>query len=64
MVFPDLFKEEESCAFSVKVGVRQDEVCALGKAVDDTHNHIVAMGFQQLDYEVYADYLPWCVGCL
>jgi hypothetical protein len=29
MVFPDLFKEEESCAFSVEGGVRWDEVCAL-----------------------------------
>jgi hypothetical protein len=22
------------------------------------------MGFRQLDYEVYTDYLPWCLGCL
>jgi hypothetical protein len=64
MVFPDLLKEEESCAFGIEGGMRQDEVCALGKAVDDTPNCVVAMGFRQLDYEVYADYLPWCVGCL
>jgi hypothetical protein len=44
--------------------MRRDEVCALGKAVDNTHNCVVAMGFRQLDYEVYADYLPWCIGCL
>jgi hypothetical protein len=44
--------------------VRQDEVCTLGKAVDDTHDCIIALGFQQLDYKVYADYLPWCVRCL
>jgi hypothetical protein len=64
MVFPDLFKEEESCAFSIEGGVHWDEVCTLGKAVNDTHNCIVAMGFWQLNYEVYADYLPWCIGCL
>jgi hypothetical protein len=27
MVFPDLFKEEESCAFGVEGGMHQDEVC-------------------------------------
>jgi hypothetical protein len=64
MVFPDLFKEEESCAFGVGGGIRRDEVRAFGKAVDDTHNCVVAMGFWQLNYEVYADYLPWCVRYL
>jgi hypothetical protein len=29
-VFPDLSKEEESCAFGVEGGMHQDEVCALG----------------------------------
>jgi hypothetical protein len=64
MVFPDLLKEEESCAFGVEGGMCQDEVCMLGEAVDNTHNCVIAMGFRQLDYEVYADYLPWCIGCL
>jgi hypothetical protein len=64
MVFPDLLKEEESCAFSVEGGMHWDEVCVLGKAVDDTHNCVIAMGFWQLNYEVYTDYLPWCIGCL
>jgi hypothetical protein len=30
MVFPDLFEEEESCAFGVDGGMCQDEVCTLG----------------------------------
>jgi hypothetical protein len=30
MVFPDLFKEEESCAFSIDSGMCQDEVHVLG----------------------------------
>jgi hypothetical protein len=30
MVFPDLFKEEESCAFGIEGGMHQDEVCMLG----------------------------------
>jgi hypothetical protein len=64
MVFPDLLEEEESCAFGIEGGMCLNEVCVLGKAVNDTHNCVVAMGFQQLNYEVYADYLPWCVGCL
>jgi hypothetical protein len=29
MVFPDLFKEEESCAFGIDGGMCQDEVHAL-----------------------------------
>jgi hypothetical protein len=58
MVFPDLFKEQESCAFGIEGGMCRNEVCVLGKAVDDTHNCIIAMGFRQLDYEVYTDYLP------
>jgi hypothetical protein len=29
MVFPDLFKEEESCAFGIDGGMRRDEVHAL-----------------------------------
>jgi hypothetical protein len=64
MVFLDLLKEEESCAFGVEGGICWDEVHVLGKAVDDTHHCAIAMGFQQLNYEVYADYLPWCVRCL
>jgi hypothetical protein len=64
MVFPDLLKEQESCAFSVEGGMCRNKVCTLGKAVDNTHNCVVAMGFWQLDYEVYTYYLPWCVGCL
>jgi hypothetical protein len=42
----------------------QDEVRALGKAVDDTHNCVIPMGFRQLDYEVNADRVPWCLRCL
>jgi hypothetical protein len=42
--------------------VRRDEVCTLGKAVDDTYNCVVAMGFRHVDYKIYTDYLPWCVG--
>jgi hypothetical protein len=30
MVFPDLLKEEESCAFGIDGGMCQDEMCALG----------------------------------
>jgi hypothetical protein len=30
MVFPDLFKEEESCAFGIDGGMYWDEVCVLG----------------------------------
>jgi hypothetical protein len=45
MVFPDLFKEEESCAFSIDGGMHRDEVCALGYTVDNIHNCVVAMGF-------------------
>jgi hypothetical protein len=30
VVFPDLFKEEESGAFLIDGGMRQNEVCALG----------------------------------
>jgi hypothetical protein len=30
MVFPDLLKEQESCAFHVDGGMRQDEVRTLG----------------------------------
>jgi hypothetical protein len=30
MVFPDLFQEEEGCAFGVDGGMHWDEVCALG----------------------------------
>jgi hypothetical protein len=30
MVFPDLLKEEESCAFSIDGGVHRDEVHVLG----------------------------------
>jgi hypothetical protein len=44
-------------------GMHQNEVCALGKAVDNTHDCIVAMGFWQLDYKV-TDYLPWYIRCL
>jgi hypothetical protein len=32
MVFPDLFKEEESCAFGIDGGMRWDEVCALDRS--------------------------------
>jgi hypothetical protein len=31
---------------------------------DDIHNCVVAMGFRQFDYEVHADYIPWCLRCL
>jgi hypothetical protein len=30
MVFPDLFKEEESSVFHIDGGMRQDKVCVLG----------------------------------
>jgi hypothetical protein len=30
MVFPDLFKEQESFAFGIDGGMHHDEVCALG----------------------------------
>jgi hypothetical protein len=29
VVFPDLLKEEESCAFSVDGGMHRDEMCML-----------------------------------
>jgi hypothetical protein len=64
MVFSDLFQEEEGCAFSIDGGMCQDEVHTLSKAVDDTHNCIVPMGFRKLNYEVDADRVPWCLGCL
>jgi hypothetical protein len=64
MVFPDLFKEEESCAFGIYGGMRRDEVRALRYTVDDTHNCIVAMGFRQFNYEVDADRVPWSLWCL
>jgi hypothetical protein len=64
MVFPDLLQEEEGCAFRVNGGMHRDKVHALGKAVDDTHNCVVPMGFGQLDYEVHADCVPWCLRCL
>jgi hypothetical protein len=58
MVFPDLFKEQESCAFSINGGMHRDKVHALGYTVNDVHNCIIAMGFQQLNYEVHADHVP------
>jgi hypothetical protein len=64
MVFPDLLKEKESCAFGSDGGVRRDEVRALGYTVDDIHDCIIAMGFQQFNYEVDADRVPWCLQCL
>jgi hypothetical protein len=30
MVFPDLFQEEEGCAFGIDGGMHQDEVRVLG----------------------------------
>jgi hypothetical protein len=41
MVFPDLFQEEESCAFGVEGGMRWDEVRTLGETVNDTHNCVI-----------------------
>jgi hypothetical protein len=64
MVFPDLFQEEEGCALGVDGGMCQDEVRALGKAVNDTNNCVIPMGFRQLNYEVDADCVPWCLRCL
>jgi hypothetical protein len=55
MVFPDLLKEQEGCAFGIDGGMCGDEVCALGYTVDDIHNGIIPMGFRQFDYEVDAD---------
>jgi hypothetical protein len=63
MVSPDLFKEQTSGALGIDGGMCGDEVCTLGYTVDDIHNCVIAMGFQQLDYEVYADYIPWCLRC-
>jgi hypothetical protein len=62
MVFSNLLKEEETCG--IEGGMHRDEVRALGEVVDDTHNCVIAMRFQQLNYEVHADYLSWCVRCL
>jgi hypothetical protein len=64
MVFPDPFKEEESCALGIDGGMYWDEVRTLGYTVDNIHNCIIAMGFWQLDYEVHADYIPWFLRCL
>jgi hypothetical protein len=64
MVFPDLLEEQESRAFRVDGGMCQYEMHALGQTVDDTHNHVVPMGFRQLDYEVNADCVPWFLRCL
>jgi hypothetical protein len=64
MVFPDLFKEQMSSAFSIDGGMCRDEVCILGYAVDDVHNCVIAREFRQLDYEVHTDHVPWCLGCL
>jgi hypothetical protein len=36
----------------------------LGKAVDNIHNCVIPMGFGQLDYEVDAYHVPWCLWCL
>jgi hypothetical protein len=38
--------------------------CVLGYAVDDIHNCVISMGLRQLDYEVHADHVPWCLRCL
>jgi hypothetical protein len=64
IVFPDLSKEEESCIFGIDSGMHRDKVCALGYAIDNIHNCIISMGFRQFDYEVHADYIPWCLRCL
>jgi hypothetical protein len=64
MVFPDLLEEQESCAFHVDGGMRQYEMRTLGQTVDDTHNCVVPMGFQQLNYEVNTDCVPWFCWCL
>jgi hypothetical protein len=42
MVFPDLFKEQESCAFGIDGGMHRDEVRALGYTVDNVHNCVIA----------------------
>jgi hypothetical protein len=62
--FPDLLKEQEGCTFGIDGCVCGDEVCVLGYTVDDVHNCIIAMGFQQFDYEVDTDHVPWCLQCL
>jgi hypothetical protein len=61
MVFPDLLKEEESCAFSIDGGMHRDEVHVLGYTVDNVHNCVIVMGFRQVDYEVHTDHVPWCL---
>jgi hypothetical protein len=55
MVFPDLFEEQECCAFGIDGGMHGDKVCALGYTVDNIHNCVVAMGFRQFNYEVHTD---------
>jgi hypothetical protein len=64
MMFPDLLKEQEGCAFSIDGGMHGDEVCALGYTIDGIYNCVIAMGFRQFDYEVDADCVPWCLWCL
>jgi hypothetical protein len=64
MVFPDLFKEQESCAFGIDGGTHRDEVHALGNTVNNVHNCVISMGFRQFDYEVNTDHVPWCLRCL
>jgi hypothetical protein len=64
VVFPDLFKEEESCTFSIDGGMHRDEVHTLGYTVDDVYNCMIAMGFRQFNYKVDADHVPWCLQCL
>jgi hypothetical protein len=64
MVFPDLFKEQTSGAFGIDGGMHRDEVHTLGYTVNNIHNSVVHMVFQQLNYEVNTDCVSWCLRCL
>jgi hypothetical protein len=57
MVFPDLPKVQMGGAFGHNGGMRRNEVCAFGYAVDDIHNCVIAMGLGQFNYEVNTDHV-------
>jgi hypothetical protein len=64
MVFLDLFKEQTSGTFGIDGGMHRNEVHALGYAVDNIHNCVMAIKFRQFDYEVNTNHVPWCLRYL
>jgi hypothetical protein len=64
MVFTDILEVESGCTFSSDGGVHRNKVYALSDAVDNIHNCIITMGFQQFNKEVDADHIPWCFRSL